>query len=76
MLKFKLQFECDNDAFVDDMNGMIANTLVRLADKIYHTLSDITEEEFTLRDINGNYIGVAKLTEDSDILNKSGHRIG
>ena len=76
MLKFKLQFECENDAFVDDMNGMIANTLVRLADKIHHKLSDITEEEFTLRDINGNYIGVAKLTEDSDILNKSGHRIG
>jgi hypothetical protein len=76
MLKFKLQFECENDAFVDDMNGMIASILVGLADKIHHSSSDITEEEFTLRDINGNYIGVAKLTEDSDILNKSGHRIG
>ena len=76
MPKFNLQFDCDNAAFDDDMNVTIANILVHLADKIHHTLSDITEKEFRLQDINGNFIGIAKLTEHSDILNRSGHRIG
>lgn len=76
MPKFNLQFDCDNDAFADDMNTAIANILVNLADKIQQTGADITENEFKLRDINGNFIGIAKLTEDFDILNRSGHRIG
>jgi hypothetical protein len=76
MLKFKLQFECENDAFVDDMNGMIASILVGLADKIHHSSSDITGENIYLRDPNGNRIGVALLSDHFDILNESGHRIG
>jgi hypothetical protein len=76
MLKFKLEFECENAVFIDDLNGMIASILVGLADKIYHDPSDITGENIYLRDPNGNRIGVALLSEDSDILNKSGHRLG
>ena len=64
MAKFSLEFECDNDAFYEDMCGTIAEILTDLAHKMRDFPIDTKEMQLYLYDTNGNKIGLSKLTED------------
>ena len=64
MAKFSLEFDCNNDAFYEDMCGAIAEILTGLADKMRNYPIDTKEMQLFLYDPNGNKIGLSKLTED------------
>jgi hypothetical protein len=60
MLKFKLNIECGNAAFVDDQNAEIARILRAVAaDLEADTSGRLYEQHF--RDSNGNRVGSFKL---------------
>ena len=60
MSKYQITIELDNDAFVPDQNFEI----VRILATLNRHIGDygITESR-TLKDTNGNYVGIAHLIE-------------
>ena len=59
MLLFNLEIECDNETFVSAENRTVADILRSLANRLEREDFDL-EEELTLRDVNGNRVGLAK----------------
>lgn len=57
MSKLKINIDCSNDAFEEDLEYEVARILRNAADKLRSG-----ETEGTLRDINGNTVGSYKLT--------------
>lgn len=51
-MKLKIEFECDNSSFEDNLIGEIHRILMEIPHKIYSG-----EKEGTLRDVNGNKVG-------------------
>jgi len=70
MSSFRIDIKTDSDAFRshDDTLGIeIARILRSLAARVTSTLVDTEvgeDVEFTIRDINGNTIGIARIEED------------
>jgi hypothetical protein len=66
---FKLEIECDNDAFHPYPDLAIANILRDVAEKItgQYRLSDIRNSAQWVRDNNGNRVGTYKY-EDRNAL--------
>jgi len=58
---FRLDVECDNDAFSDDPTAEVARILRGLAQRLTGASPD---ESFPLRDMNGNGVGSAEFTKD------------
>ena len=57
----KLSFATDNSAFDDDnKRPEIARILRALADRV----TDENSDDFILRDVNGNVVGICTLEED------------
>ena len=66
MLKFKIEINCDNEAF---QNGQLTDELHLILHRIIHDLpndidADATEFSRNLRDTNGNHVGFVELIED------------
>jgi hypothetical protein len=60
MAQFSLTIDCDNAAFTEDYPGdEIARILRELAEKI----EGGTLQNIRLNDINGNFVGIADLSE-------------
>ena len=62
-MKFKVEFNIDNDAFVDDCNTEIAEILEDIAEGMKYTTADFNRD-IVLSDYNGNSIGNAYFEED------------
>jgi hypothetical protein len=59
-MDYKIEINCDNAAFEDDPALEIARILNNLADNLKHDPALNTEK---LRDINGNFVGFAKMVD-------------
>lgn len=57
-MRFKLNIECDNDAFADDPAVELARILHKAAEKVLVQV-DQTPGNFPLFDANGNKVGQA-----------------
>lgn len=61
-MRFTLTINCDNDAFAEDCNGMVADILADLANKVQRGEVDNPAGRTlhrSLCDINGNAVGHA-----------------
>ncbi len=65
-MKFKLEIDCDNAAFEDDLSGELATILDTVSNMVmgWRSHGSIGEPigPFPLRDSNGNTVGMARLT--------------
>lgn len=60
-MQFDLSIDCDNEAFTDDPTAEVARILRNLADRLTGASPD---EDYPLRDVNGNRVGKAEFTND------------
>jgi hypothetical protein len=58
---FRLDVNCDNEAFTDDPTAEVARILRGLSQRLEGASPD---ESFPLRDLNGNGVGSAEFTKD------------
>ena len=61
-MKFRLEIECDNDAFAHDLDAEIVRVLRRAAELVRHGVA--SEYRHPLRDANGNEVGFFVLREE------------
>lgn len=60
-MKIKIEFDCDNAAFEDDMTGEISCILREIADDIDRSeLHDLHGVYSRVSDVNGNQIGTVQ----------------
>lgn len=59
-MKFSLSFDCDNEAFAEDLRETIADTLIDVEKRVAKS----SENEGPIYDVNGNRIGQWELTDD------------
>lgn len=60
MTKFGLHFECDNDAFNENIADETARILRKLADRVQSEYSGRMPDDYPVHDINGNRVGMAR----------------
>lgn len=61
-MRFKLEMNCDNDAFADDLSGEVIAILTGVQQQIM-----LGDSEGICRDVNGNTVGRWEITEaDAD----------
>lgn len=59
----QINFSCDNAAFEDNLRGEISSILKLANEKLFQELSETTIRywETTLKDSNGNTVGILKV---------------
>jgi len=62
-MKFKMEFDCDNAAFIDSLGEQIAEIVKRAADSIGEN-DDGDFQGGVIRDVNGNLVGEWSLEDD------------
>ena len=62
MAKFSLTIDMNNAAFAPYPESEISRLLIRVANVIGRSGLDARAGELPLRDVNGNQVGVAKVT--------------
>lgn len=55
-MKFKMEIDCDNDAFHNDAHAEVQRIILSVADRL-----EAGQTSGNLRDINGNTVGSFKL---------------
>lgn len=59
-MKIHIEINLDNDAFVEDPEGVLADTLMELGQEIVLEGLPINDR-LVLKDINGNTVGLAEV---------------
>ncbi len=59
-MKFTVEIDCDNADFDESPGWAIADLLEDIAERLRET-GQYPENDITLRDLNGNLVGIAKL---------------
>ncbi len=63
-MKFKMEFDCGNAAFDDDMAAEIARILIHVARQASRGEIPDTPGVSTIRDVNGNSVGSWRIKEN------------
>lgn len=65
---FKLEFETDNNVFLDQPDAEVARILQAVADQVF----DLGDRNGAIRDVNGNTIGRWTLEIEAALENDNG----
>jgi len=63
-MKYRIEIDCDNDAFQEGLEYELSQILHDLCGRIYGRVHTDIEDAVTLYDTNGNRVGQAQLVED------------